>query len=89
MLLPVAQAQPAELEFALFAIHVVAALVLLDRSATSRAWFGVGAQPIRVAGVARVLFYPLLHQIARTGGVRLGEKTKETKSREETRTHTQ
>lgn len=71
MLLPRAEAQPAELVAALTARHVHAALVLLDRALALWARLRVGNDPREVLALGAVLYGPLPHSFAVDGAVSL------------------
>ena len=64
MLSPGGQAEPAELEFALRAGHVHAALVLLNRPLALGAGLGVCQDPVQIFALCTVLDYPLPHGLA-------------------------
>mmetsp|Transcript_5131 Transcript_5131/g.17899 ORF Transcript_5131/g.17899 Transcript_5131/m.17899 type:complete len:554 (+) Transcript_5131:623-2284(+) len=69
--LPLLEADPAKLEAALAARHVVAAAVLLDGGVAPRAVLRVGGEPVERLRVVVALLEPLFHALARRRGVRL------------------
>ena len=68
---PGPDAEPAELEAALRAGHVHAALVLLDGPLALGALLGVGQDPVEVFRLGRVLDEPAAHRLAADRPVRL------------------